>query len=180
MKIYYSIVNPKKWIPSQENENGNLIQRYSSGHTFQSVMYAHYINICKLIETTGFLNVLSNNYKIYCLSYPYRYQYLKATDIHDIKCERGTIYHFGFKYHDYDQYVSDVKHYPPQWNLIHGDLLTMKKFTQAYKTQEGNKLNLKVDDPATEHLWNSNPPNAVLHVHLWSKTGMNMQLVDEN
>jgi hypothetical protein len=180
MQTYYSLVNPMKWTPSQENTNDNIIQRYSSDHTFQSVMYAHYINICKLTETIGFLNVLSDDYKIYCLSYTHRDQYLKAVDIDDIKCKSGTVYHFGLKYHHDMEYPSDAIHYPPQWNLIHGDLLTMKKFTQAYKTQEGDKLNGDVYDPATKDLWDTNPPRGVLYVHLWSRTGMNIQLIDES
>lgn len=178
MSTFYSIVNPKKWNPNGED---NLISNYSAVDTFQSVMYTHYNNICKLIETIGFLNVLSNDYKIYCLSQPHRYQYLKAVDIDDIKCESGTVYHFGLKYHHKMEYLSDVKHYPPQWNLIHGDLLTMKKFTQAYKTQEGDKLNVKVYDPAIKELWDTtNPSKGVIYVHLWSRTGMNIQLINES
>ena len=160
MKILYSVINPLEWKFESDH---NTIQGYSAVNTFQSVMYEHYINICAMIDQIGLLQSISNEYVICCISYPYRDHFKKIKDLKLSNCQLNTVYYFDYlHYFPHIDWLDRNKHNAPVWTTLYGELLTMKKFTQVYKSQEGLKINTTREDPSLNKWGKENPPKNVL------------------
>lgn len=145
--MFYSIVNPLDTYKSWDSKS-NIIVTTTDNHSYADIQNAHYKNICAYMDQVGVFNCLKQLPVVYCITG------LNKTITKHIMRREDTVSPRTIYYtlHNSDEYnIEDNRRFPYELkHLLWGDLLTMKLFTCAYKTFEGDKWNIYKPDRALE------------------------------
>lgn len=181
--MYYSIVSSTNRIVKKSYKN--IYYGKSEFNTFASVMYKHNEHCCKIIESIGLFNVLKQEPIMFCLTNTYSTLQEKIFKLSKPQCFPKTIYSYKTDLNK-NQIDSNI-HANIDWKVIYGSILTVKKFTEIYKTYQEDKINLNqiiswsLGRYKYEELdiLTDNPPKAVVSIHDRCKTGMYFKINNE-
>ena len=178
--MYYSIVNPRSQAFLDDHDR--VYTSHSATQTFASVMYAHYLNIVKILSLSPFAQIETQPV-VWCASHLWGDALRKMVELPKPEVESRTVYYTWPGSHAWQRKNGLPTGY--DLHLLYGNLHSMMRFTQAYKQFEGDKLTLlKTEHSITGKYYGGEdmetPMNNILalDVHKWSMTNIEMKASD--
>lgn len=178
--MYYSIVNPRSQAFLDDLDTAYV--SHSASPTFASIMYAHYLNLVKILSLQPFTHIETQPV-VWCASNLYGDAIRKMTQLPEPQVESRTVYHSWPTVHQWRHKNGLPMGY--DLHLLYGNLHSMTRFTQAYKQFEGDKLVLlKTEHAITGKYYKGEDMETpmknilALDVHKWSMTNIEMKASD--